>query len=274
MEKETIVHIAADAAIQTINKQLIDLDRCVMAVPESAKIVDLEPYFDLRRRFRGTFKTESITAFANYCHDNVREDVAAGCYVDSERMQAQAVMDLGNPHVAHHGDHTAVLSLKKTAAYSALLALNESTLSQKALAEWMEDWLPHLAARRDLETTLPITQAIANIRHVTIKATSQRDSVESNYSSTRSGLEQIDADSEQRPLPAFLEFTCIPYHELEERTFMVRVGLLTGNDDPAFRLRIIQLEQQQEDMADEFAGILKSAIDGSVPVTIGTLNLK
>jgi len=43
---------------------------------------------------------------------------------------------------------------------------------------------------------------------------------------------------------------------LSELTFKVRVSILTGGSRPEISLRIIQLETQQEEIAEEFKDIL------------------
>ena len=61
-----------------------------------------------------------------------------------------------------------------------------------------------------------------------------------------------------------------PYHGLSKRAFTVRVGILTGSDKPQICLRIIRLEAQEEDMAEEFKECLNATFDdGDIKVFIG-----
>ncbi|ECG1232803.1 hypothetical protein DO967_25565, partial [Salmonella enterica subsp. salamae] len=59
------------------------------------------------------------------------------------------------------------------------------------------------------------------------------------------------------------------YEGLGERAFSLRNSLLTG-DEPRFVLRIVQLEAQEEAIANEFRDLLISKFDGeSVEMFIG-----
>ena len=274
MEQKTLQHIEDNAILRAINTQLDIQGRDVLVLPADAKVHDLEYLNGVRRRFRGKFTTEAIEAFANYCHQHVQEQVEAGCFIEADSMVATAVLDLGNVGEPQHGDHVALLTLKKTAAYRALLGVDGEVLSQKQLAEWIEDWMPNLAARRSLDDALTIPRAVASIRKVTIKALRETGNEDRNFGASRSTFEQVEADNEENPLPAFLDFTCTPYHGLEDREFHLRVSLMTSGDEPKFRLRLVQHEEAQEDMAEEFSELLKRQIAGSVPVTIGQLSLR
>lgn len=56
-------------------------------------------------------------------------------------------------------------------------------------------------------------------------------------------------------MPVAFEFRCVPFGGLAERPFKLRLSII-GGDDPTLVLRIVQLEAQQEDMANEFRDLL------------------
>lgn len=70
-------------------------------------------------------------------------------------------------------------------------------------------------------------------------------------------------------MPVAFEFKCVPYEGLGERRFNLRNSLLTS-DEPCFVLRIVQLEAQEEEIANEFRDLLISKFEGeSVETFIG-----
>ncbi len=274
MEKEAIKHLQDDAVIDAINQVLIENDADLLALPESARLEDLEQYSDRRRRFRGTFATNDPKSFANYCVNNVSEQIKSGCFIDPDQMSAITILDLGTVNVPLHADHKAGLSLQKTAAFKALLQIEGKRMDQKSAAEWLEDWSPHLAATIRGENgpeLYPLSKAIAAVRLVTLKTNTEQEHEDRDYGATRSTMASVEAKSRDQPLPNFLEFTCNPYHGLQERTFRLRIALITSDGDPEFRFRMVQAEQEQEEMADDFADLIRQEMGGVMDVTIGRM---
>src|SRR5690606_25800136 len=138
-------------------------------------------------RFRGALKTHALHDFARYVENHVGSETPGG-FIDQDAMSATVVFNLGTPECAGHGDDIATLTLKPTVSYSAVQAIVGRTLSQQALAEWMEDWAPHIQAMAGGEQ-LNIVQAINGIRKMTIRATSQRDSAVGDFSASRSAMD-------------------------------------------------------------------------------------
>lgn len=274
MEKEAIKHLQDDAVIDAINQVLIENDADLLALPESARLEDLEQYSDRRRRFRGTFATNDPKGFANYCVTNVTETIKSACFIDPEQMAALTILDLGTVNAPLHADHKATLSLQKTAAFKALLQIEGKRMDQKSAAEWLEDWAPHLAATirgEDGPEFYPLSKAIAAVRLVTLKTNTEQEHEDRDYGATRSTMASVEAKSRDQPLPNFLEFTCNPYHGLPERTFRLRIALITSDGDPEFRFRMVQAEQEQEEMADDFADLIRQEMGGVMDVTIGRM---
>src|SRR5690606_13338377 len=143
------------------------------------------------------------------------------------------------------GDDTATLTLKPTAAYTALLAAVGQRLDQQQLAEFLEDWAPNLTACAGDEK-LNTAQAITGIRKMTIKATSQRDSTVGDLNHARSAMDEIEARS-QETLPTRFEFTTVPFEGLQPATITLRLSVITGSDAPVLKLRWVAEEAQREE---------------------------
>lgn len=241
------------------------------ALPDDYQVHDLEKFMPFRRRARGAMSTSIAADFARYC-DAHREEGAA-VFVEADAMKAKAVLNLGNPDEPGHADNLAVYAPKKTAAYLAMLSHcgNSGGLSQKAAAEFLEDWRDNITCIDGSGTEIPTPKAVAAVRRITIETARKLESEVASLSETRSAMEKVTATSVE-PIPAFIHFKCVPYLDLAQRTFALRLGILTGQSTPMLQLRIQAGERHAEEMAQELAGMVRDAIGDAMPVHIGTYN--
>src|SRR5690606_7586883 len=157
----------------------------VAVVPESPALKSLEPFQVARNRRRGTMRTTALRDFIEYVNRHSAAETGPACFVDQDEMSALVLFNLGTTKQAGHGDDAAELNLKPTAAFASLRGMVGRSLTQQQLAEWLEDWAPHIQAHAGDEM-LPIAAAITGIRKMTIKAVSQRDSTVGDLSASRS----------------------------------------------------------------------------------------
>lgn len=219
-------------------------------VPENMKVVSLEEYQEHRSNYRGTFQTLSIADFARYAADFE----GGKCFINQQDMKATCFFDLGDEDLPGHGRHRAHLALEKTAAFEAMLSRNGYALSQKDMAEWLEDWRDHITPVGADD----VKKAIQAVRNITISANASATHVTEDFRGTRSVAEEIEAKGVVQ-LPTGFTFECFPYHGLNERTFTLRLSVLTG-DKPTLVLRLARWEEQQEAMAQEFSEHLGTAL--------------
>ncbi|HET8799658.1 MAG TPA: DUF2303 family protein [Marinobacter sp.] len=265
-----IGHLTAGTAAERVLEHTADT---AIALPVSVKVEDLEPFLPLRRRYRGAMRTSQIAEFAEYSNlaagevhsSEVFEADGAACFVDPDNMTARTFFNLGTLHEPGHGDHTANLKLPKTAAFEELLSKNGKAMDQKELAEWLEDWAPQLKVTAENGEPLQLPAAVAAVRRITIGAKSESTNEERTFGGRRSAMSEVEAQNKDT-LPAFIEYTCEPYHGLDERTFRLRVSLITG-ETPRLIMRIVRLEHHQEEMAKEFREHLIHALDGDLVQT-------
>lgn len=274
MDKQALEHaismIISGMAAKHVNEQT---DGSAVSLPESVKVEDLERFMPTRRRYRGKMTTTQIGEFAEYTNltaGEVQENGAepgttVPCFVNPENMTAKVLFDLGTLEHPGHADFTARLDLPKTAAFEELLGKNGRALAQKELAEWLEDWAPQLKVTAEDGEPLNLPGAVAAVRRITIGAKSENTSEERTFGGRRSAMSEVEAQNKDT-LPAFIEFTCEPYHGLDERTFRLRVSLITG-ETPKLIMRIVRLEHHQEEMAKEFREHLIHALDGNLVQT-------
>lgn len=269
LTKDTLELIIAQA-IAAAGRQLETSSATLAMLPEGIELASLEAHEAGRYRFRGALKTSSLPAFCAYTTAHVDESYTAHGFVDQDNMAATVIFNLGTPAAAGHADDTATLKLKPTAAYTALLGIIGKPLKQQQLAEWLEDWLPHLDAKAGAES-LTMPAAINAVRRMTIKASSTRDSVVGDFSAQRSAMDEIEAKSLD-VMPTAFTFTAVPYEGLKAAAIPLRVSVTTG-EEPLLRLRWVGEETQREAFADEFKAVLERELAGQIALTIGTFNV-
>jgi len=268
IDSSAIEQIRDLSLTQLLEERLTSTDCPAIALPEKVQVVSLERYNANRFRFRGNLKTANIADFVRYCRKH--EDDGVSCFIDAENMAAVTIFNLGTLELPGHADNTAVLGLKKTAPFSALLDINGVKNRQKELAEWLEDWSEYLTAFTADGEVLDIKKAIGGVRKITIESSRNSDHEDSDFGAKRSVFESVEAKSKEE-MPAAFEFKCISYEGLGERRFHLRYSVLTGGDSPILVLRIVQLEEINEAIATEFKELLEHQFNNSkIDTFIGT----
>jgi uncharacterized protein YfdQ (DUF2303 family) len=243
----------------------LDPDHQVGVLPEGMKIVSLEPYMVHRNQFRGTMTTQSFDDFIRYCTDLEAEE----CYIYAECMSAKAFFDIGNRANPGHCHHKAKLKLQSTAPYDALIQAGRESFDQREMAEWIEEWSPHLTILDGLGEDASVIAnhtAIAAVRTVTIATSAENESTQEDFKASRSSFAQVEART-RGATPSVFRFRCEPYHGLESREFSVRLSIMFRDDKPVFKLRLIQLEAAKEAMAEEFKEKLVAAFEETAVTT-------
>lgn len=263
--KEAIQELTKAQAISAAAEAVTNHEEALVALPTDFALHDLEKYMDTRRRARGVMNTPNVIDFAKYVTDN--KEAGAAVFIQQDSMTAIAVLNLGTPDAPGHADNLAKLAPKKTAAYSALKGVATGVAhKQQTVAEFLEDWPGQVQCFND-EGVISPAKAIAAVRKITIESLKKLESAEAQLSASRSAFESVQATSTE-PLPTTIYFKTIPFHGLEERNFVLRLGVVTSGDKPAVTLRIVNQEQHDEDMAVELASLVSSAVT-DLPVLIG-----
>ncbi|WP_444893413.1 DUF2303 family protein [Microbulbifer sp. TRSA001] len=259
MDQSAVKEIKQSQAIATIDVAIRskDLEKPVLAVPTDFRLHDLECYLPGRTRLRGAMQTIALLDFISYSLDH-RKDKDSACFVDPARMSAETIFNLGTDAKPGHADFSAEVTLIKTAEYKALLDINGQRLSQKELAEFLEDYAENIVCYAPDGEAIPISEAVAAVRCLTIEASRKADYEVQDFKSSRSDLENIEARSE-KTLPAGFKFECVPYNDLSIRTFDLRLSVITGREAPTLSVRIKRLEAAQEDMGRELQDRLADA---------------
>jgi uncharacterized protein YfdQ (DUF2303 family) len=237
----------------------------VAALPSDFKLHDLEKYQPNRRRQRGSMATSLLPDFVTFTQ--VHAETGAMTFVDQKLMRAVAVLNMGTREKPGHCDHTATFAAKATAAYTAMRnTANGQPMKQQVLAEFMEDWPGLIECEREGQA-VPLAQAIAAVRRVTIETLQKQESSQQSLQAERSAFESITARGDT--LPTHLKFTTAPFVGLQVRSFWLRLAVHTGAKDPLLALRVANLELHEEEMAQELAQLVRESMPNTIPVMVG-----
>ena len=270
MDKSAIEQIQTSAHIPALIEKLSSMETHVpsVIVPNGFSIESLESKMENRSSYRLEFKTESIKDFIAYGKDFSQDGTA--CFVDSSKMHARTIFDLGTLSAPLHQQHKAIISLKETAAFCAVLNVDGSKMSQKTASDFIEDWADNIIVFSKDGSNMNPKAAAASLRNLTIETARELNSKVDDYSESMSAMERVEAKN-QELLPSEIHFKCVPYLHLEERTFVLRVSLLTSAEKPCLIFRATKLETIKEEIAEEFKDILVDGFDESgIDVYLGT----
>lgn len=263
--KEALQHIGD---LATAAQQLPPTACPVVALPSDLNIKSLEPFLTGRCRFRGKLHTTSIRDFADY--SIAVDGKSAAGFVDQEKMACTIFYNLGTTTEAGHADHTATLQLKPTALYTAVQKIAGQGLSQKQLAEWLEDWRDSLNITDENGDPMTAALACAAVRDIKMKATSERQHTEGDFSASRSAMDAIEAAAKDRT-PTEITVHVTPYEGLPSVEITLRLSIITG-EQPLLKPRWVREEKQREEIAQSFKTVLQQEVGGAATLTIGTFN--
>lgn len=242
----------------------------LVLVPEGFELKSTEKWQAQRQRMSASFSFADLDEWAAYIEAQQLGEDQAICMIDHQRMSARATLDHGNTTTPLHGEHKAVLTLEKTPEYTALININGERQKQKQLADWIEDWAHCITGESTEAEAMDAKQLAHAVRKITIDATRSVENQVSDFGANRSALEKIEARNKDR-MPAFIFFKAKPYDDLAQRTFRLRVSVIASGDEPALVLRAVGLEMEQRSMAQEFKGLVKTALNKTpVGVYVGT----
>jgi uncharacterized protein YfdQ (DUF2303 family) len=257
-ENQTVARLAVDAA-KANHFMVGDTPMLQMG----GTLVSLEQYMDFRTRFRGTFKTGTISDFAKYVTDNKG---GAG-FIDTNECTATVYLNLGGSANPGHGDWRALLNMEKTAGYAAVLKAHGSRFDQRGFVEWVEDWAANLNALHADGSSATIAAVLPALRELTIAQKREVTHTDRDLGATRSALDDIEAKS-RHSIPTHLVFTTEPYAQFEKRSFQLRLSVMTG-EKPTIGLRIVGKEVITESIAAEFKELLQKALGDSTSLLLG-----
>ena len=268
MDKSAVLQIQESANIGRIIEQINEKETKapVVAVPNSMSLESLEQHMPNASHYRMLFNTSNIEDFIKYSV-KFKQD-GATCFINQDEMTAKTIFDIGTTEKPLHKNHKAVLLLRKTAEFKALLAIANGKKTQKEIAEFLETWSPQISILDNQHEPMEAKKAIASIRNLTIETAREVNTKVHDFGQSMSAMEKIEAKN-QNALPAEFSFDCRPYHGLNYKSFNVKLSILTSEDAPRILLRIPHLEITEENMAIEFKERLQDGLEDYIDLYIG-----
>lgn len=236
------------------------LDAPFAAVPPGYTLESLEAFRPIADHFKETYQTSDIESFAEYCTEYMVDRV----FIKAESMSADVVFDSGTPEVPLHRRHKAKLVLKRTPLYNAVTLMDaRREISQRDLADWMQDWRNEIMPVGDNGDAIEIKRAIQAIRNFSVQATKKSDHVEENLKASRSAFASIEATNNSN-LPDIIVAKGEPYLGLPAIDMTLRVKYLL-DDPPQFRLTLVRPDVLEQEIAKSFVDKLQQAFDAVKP---------
>lgn len=278
LSKETLEKLEQARALQNVQLELEKSETFskIIVVPNGFEIHNLEQFNEFKDRFTGQFETHNKKSFVSYAGLHTQADRSA-CFIDDDTMSALAIFDMGTTEEAEHCKDKAVLRMKKSASYEALLKVagvdrygDKQVLNQKQIIEFLEDWKANIAeVISSTDEAMTVPQAITSLRKMTIEKAASMTSEQGDFSESMSAMEKSEAKASGL-MPAYIMFKTSPYIGLSQRDLIVRLSVLTGGPKIEVSLRINQHEAVKEEMAEEFQSILELDLESTeMPVYIG-----
>jgi uncharacterized protein YfdQ (DUF2303 family) len=144
-------------------------------------------------------------------------------------------------------------------------------MTQKDMSDWIEDWHQYLTPVDENDNPTAVATAIAAVRTITVKATSESETTVGDTSASRSAMDQIEARSKET-LPVALLLNVIPFEGLTEQQIKFRLSVITSGQQPVLKLRWIGEEVQREDIAQEFKAVLEDKIGEAASLALGSFD--
>jgi uncharacterized protein YfdQ (DUF2303 family) len=269
VDKTAIQEINAQNSLKAINGYLVDKDNDVIALPEGSSLHDLTQFDSVKRWFTGRYKTTSLEGFLGYVNDNIKN----GCseiFISVEDMSACAIFDLYTIEKAPaRAEHQALLKMKATPEYQAIKDLcggvkhsvRDDKLSQREMAEWMEEWREFITPVDSSDKEINIARAINAIRGMTVEASRKMESSVGDMSESRSTLDRIDAKGKEVTVAGFIAEDIYCYSDLQPKTLKVKFSIITDAEKIAFKARMLLQDKVKEELGQDLADKINASIN-------------
>lgn len=273
MEAETLKRIeelSNDACIRA--DSFADALIPAVVMPSGRKVESLEHLLPAPVFQRASYTTERLEDFCRYVGAEAND--ATAVFVEPDGSGAQGIIDFGAHNTPAWKRHKANLQMKHTAEFAACLAIHGKPMSQRNIIEWLEDWA-HVASGVNANSeALTVPRMISALRRIDIKAKREVGNEEQNFGAKRTAMEEVEATSGDVAMPDIIKIACQIYPCTRQREITLRLSLLTGEDKPTLKARIIGLETINKEVAEEIELEIATRLDGKARVFVGSVSEK
>jgi len=262
------------SAIEKIQELIMTADEGmatlgVIALPNGTTIHDLDQFRVRPRRHRRHFVTDSVEDFAIYVNNNHAADALADSptLVFVGERYVKAIIGASTDDKPRFEDHVAELTIRNTPIYEAILGLaGKNLLNQRELADWMTEWADFIDCGIDAENgDVPVGQAIAAIRRMTVDVRMDSEHSTEEYQASRSAMELVEVNDVLGKIIGF-NLTQPLFLGFDPVTITVRLTVFPDRDKgPRFMARILR----HNDMILEQRNLVSKRIKGLMHDGIG-----
>jgi len=268
MDRDAIDRIVELA--ETAHKIDVETAQPIISLPAGAQVIDLEKYLKAPVRMRRSFTTQRVDDFCKYVHEERGADNGV-IFIAQNGQSAQAIIDYGTHALPQWGDHKAALQLEKTPEFIALEKVCEKNLTQRDLTNYLEDFA-HIITPMIDDNATSMAAAIAAVRRVEINQKASATHTEGNFNAARTAMEEVEAKCGAGNLPSGLTLLCPLYHGTSRQSIQTRLSLITGEEKPAFRLRIVARDVLDKAVAEEVENLIRGYFtDAPLRIFTGTI---
>jgi uncharacterized protein YfdQ (DUF2303 family) len=247
--------------------QVMNTEIPAIVTDKTSTVQSLEHLLAQPKHHKAFFSTALIDEFVAYAGNNAEENQNSAAYIDTDSMTAQAIFDHGDALEPKWGHHRAQLKLKQLPEYKALLMNNNKDLSQQEFVDFLSDWKSSVVFEE--ESLLPM---LNRIRKLTVTNLSKAESEIGNFNATASALESVEVSAGATKPPESFTFTCFPYEQFIQRTFLCEIRAKVDGSNIKLRYRIQQLDAINDDIAREFKHKLSNDLNGLLGISVGVMN--
>ncbi len=261
MDKSAIDAITELSASDTT--ALSDADFPAIVIPGGSSLESLEHLQLQPNHLVSHYTTHVLTDFINYSIKQL--DEFSVTYIDTDTAKAVTIFDHGDKINPLWGRHRASLKLQKTPSYKALIEADNQQQSQIELIDFFIDWESAITFQDENSQNIPFKTAINRIRKLSINTQSSAELEQGDFKSKKSAMESVDITSGQDTPPASFFFTASPHDGFEHCKFLCNIRTTTHGDDVRIKYRIIGLDSEKENIANEFKDkIIEAMPDASI----------
>lgn len=274
MEAEAIKRIEELSANSCVSAEdLAGIAIPAALMPEGRKVESLEHLLPAPVFQRVNYTTERLEDFCRYVGAEAIEDATA-VFVKPDGSGAQGIIDFGAHTTPSWKRHKANLQMKHTAEFAACLSIHGKSMTQRQIIEWLEDWA-HIASGVNANgEPLTVPKMISALRRIDIKAKREATNEEQNFGAKRTAMEEVEATSGDGAMPDIIKIACQVYPCTRQREVTLRLSLLTGDDKPTLKARIIGLETINKDVAEEIELEIATRLQDKARVFVGSVSDK
>lgn len=233
-------------------------DNGFLIVPSNYKVLELDDFNKRPSRFREKFVTDHFESFASYWHDHAYDE--SRIYVNKSTMSAKVCFDPGAPGSPSHRSHWAALGLTKTPMLNAIQDVSAKKLTQRQLAEFLEDWRIELRALDADGNIIDFRKVIAAVRKFDVKGKAESGHIESSLATSKSAFASLEAGNKEL-IPEYIVAHGEAYLGLPRRDIPMRLSVYMKVDEaPTFSLSIVRPDSLQEVFAELFVDTLNEVL--------------